>query len=121
MGDLRLAVHLTRSLAQATKYRTACDLLMWLDPPQPVDWSEVHCERVCEVALGEQIRQAYEQATLERFGATSQWQPELRDRVSLLLPKLNDMRHKVVQSERFSRAGKAGVLPLFSQSSDENV
>ena len=41
LGDQRLIGHLTRRLALAPKCRTACDLLMWLDPPRPVDWSAV--------------------------------------------------------------------------------
>jgi hypothetical protein len=42
LGDLRLALQFTQRLARASKCRTACDFLMWQDPPQTVDWIGIH-------------------------------------------------------------------------------
>lgn len=42
LGDLSLALQFTQRLARAPKCRTACDFLMWQDPPQAVDWIAIH-------------------------------------------------------------------------------
>lgn len=41
IGNLRLALQFTQRLARARKCRTACDFLMWQDPPRSVDWPSI--------------------------------------------------------------------------------
>jgi hypothetical protein len=54
LGDFNVANHLTRALAESPKCRTACDLLMWLDPPRAVLWEEVEAA-FCKDATAESL------------------------------------------------------------------